>query len=107
MTWSLWYTHQASDLFSISFGAVYQDDQLINHSPSKDDNGVVTDPKAARLDDFTRIDMAMVFTPSDSDTVRLNIENLSDDTYYPHSHSTDQATVGEPLNLRVSYQKTF
>ena len=107
LTWSLWYTHQASDLFSISFGAVYQDDQLINHDPKKDSNGNITDPKLARLDDFTRIDMAMVFTPSDSDTVRLNIENLSDDTYYPHSHSTDQATVGEPLNLRLSYQKTF
>ena len=95
LTWSLWYTHQANDLFSISFGAIYQDDQLINKE------------NEARLDDFTRLDMSMVFTPSDSDTVRLNIENLSDDTYYPHSHSTHQATVGEPLNLRVSYQKTF
>ena len=30
LTWSLWYTHRASDLFSLSFGALYQDDQLIN-----------------------------------------------------------------------------
>ena len=59
------------------------------------------------LDDFTRIDMAMTITPSDSDTVRINIENLSDETYYPHSHSTHQASVGEPLNVRLSYQKTF
>ena len=107
LTWSLWYTHQANDEFAISFGAVYQDDQLINGSATKDANGNITDPKAARLDDFTRLDMAMTFTPTSSDTVRLNIENLSDDTYYPHSHSTDQATVGEPLNLRLSYQKTF
>ena len=95
LTWSLWYTHRASDLFSLSFGALYQDDQLIN----KEDQ--------ARLDDFTRIDMAMTITPSDSDTVRINIENLSDETYYPHSHSTHQASVGEPLNVRLSYQKTF
>ena len=95
LTWSLWYTHRASDLFSLSFGALYQDDQLINKE------------NEARLDDFTRIDMAMTITPSDSDTVRINIENLSDEAYYPHSHSTHQASVGEPLNVRLSYQKTF
>ena len=95
LTWSLWYSHRASDLFSLSFGALYQDDQLINKE------------NEARLDDFTRIDMAMTITPSDSDTVRINIENLSDETYYPHSHSTHQASVGEPLNVRLSYQKTF
>ena len=95
LTWSLWYSHRASDLFSLSFGALYQDDQLINKE------------NQARLDDFTRIDMAMTITPSDSDTVRINIENLSDETYYPHSHSTHQASVGEPLNVRLSYQKTF
>jgi len=95
LTWSLWYTHRASDLFSLSFGALYQDDQLINKE------------NQARLDDFTRIDMAMTITPSDSDTVRINIENLSDETYYPHSHSTHQASVGEPLNVRISYQKSF
>ena len=61
----------------------------------------------ARLDDFTRVDMAMTFSPSASDTVRLNVENLTDETYYPHSHSTHQATVGEPINVRLSYQKTF
>ena len=95
LTWSLWYTHRASDLFSLSFGALFQDDQLINKE------------NQARLDDFTRIDMAMTITPSDSDTVRINIENLSDEIYYPHSHSTHQASVGEPLNVRLSYQKTF
>ena len=95
LTWSLWYTHQANDLFALSFGALYQDDQLINKE------------NEARLDDFTRLDMAMTITPSNSDTVRINIENLSDETYYPHSHSTHQASVGEPLNVRISYQKSF
>ena len=102
-TWSIWYTNQVNDSFSVSIGALYQDDQLINHDSDTTD----ADPVAARLDDFTRVDMAMAFTPSASDTVRLNIENLTDETYYPHSHSTHQATVGEPINVRLSYQKTF
>ncbi len=29
LTWSLWYTHQANDLFGLSFGAIYQDEQII------------------------------------------------------------------------------
>ena len=59
------------------------------------------------LSDFTRIDMAMTLTPTETDTVRINIENLGDETYYPHSHSTHQVSVGESQNVRISYQKSF
>ena len=95
LTWSLWYTHQANDLFGLSFGAIYQDEQII-----KSEGGPL-------LPDFTRIDMAMTLTPTETDTVRINIENLGDETYYPHSHSTHQVSVGEPQNVRISYQKSF
>ena len=95
LTWSLWYTHQANDLFGLSFGAIYQDEQII-----KSEGGPL-------LPDFTRIDMAMTLTPTETDTVRINIENLGDETYYPHSHSTHQVSVGEPQNIRISYQKSF
>jgi len=37
----------------------------------------------------------------------LNIENLGDRLYFPHSHSTHQASVGEPLNARVSIRRNF
>jgi catecholate siderophore receptor len=40
-------------------------------------------------------------------TLQLNIENLTDELYFPHAHSTHQATVGEPLNARVSIRKNF
>ena len=95
LTWSLWYTHQANDLFGLSFGAIYQDEQII-----KSEGGPL-------LPDFTRIDMAMMLTPTETDTVRINIENLGDETYYPHSHSTHQVSVGESQNVRISYQKSF
>ena len=95
LTWSLWYTHQANDLFGLSFGAIYQDEQII-----KSEGGPL-------LPDFTRIDMAMTLTPTETDTVRINIENLGDETYYPHSHSTHQVSVGESQNVRISYQKSF
>ena len=95
LTYSLWYTHQANDMFALSLGAVYQDEQIIKSAGG------------AKLPDFTRIDMAMIITPTDSDTVRINIENLGDETYYPHSHSTHQVSVGESANVRVSYSKSF
>ena len=95
LTFSLWHNYQANDLFELSFGAIYQDEQII-----KSEGGPV-------LPDFTRIDMAMTFSPNESDTIRINIENLGDETYYPHSHSTHQVSVGESRNLRISYQKSF
>lgn len=51
--------------------------------------------------------MAMTITPTENDVVRINIENLSDTTYYPHSHSSHQVSVGESQNVRVSYSKRF
>ena len=97
LTWSLWYTHQANDMFGFSVGAVYQDEQFISSTAAG----------APKLPDYTRVDMAMAITPNDSDTIRINIENLLDEDYYPYSHSTHQVTVGEPANVRVSYNKRF
>ena len=95
LTYSLWYTHQANDMFAISFGATYQDESYINAE------------SGPLLPDYTRLDMAMTITPSENDVVRINIENLGDETYYPHSHSDHQVSVGESQNVRVSYSKRF
>jgi len=95
LTYSLWYTHQATDMFAISFGATYQDESYINAE------------SGPLLPDYTRLDMAMTITPSENDVVRINIENLGDETYYPHSHSDHQVSVGESQNVRVSYSKRF
>ena len=97
LTWSLWYTHQANDMFGFSVGAVYQDEQFISSTAAG----------APKLPDYTRVDTAMSITPNESDTIRINIENLLDEDYYPYSHSTHQVTVGEPANVRVSYNKRF
>ena len=44
---------------------------------------------------------------SDNDVVRIHVENLTDELYFPHSHSTHQASVGESLNARISYSRRF
>ena len=95
LTYSIWYTHQANEIFSISLGATYQDESVINSA---------TGPL---LPDYTRFDMAMSITPNENDSVRINIENLGDETYYPHSHSNHQVSVGESQNVRISYSRNF
>ncbi len=95
LTYSLWYTHQANDIFGISFGLTYQDESLINSA------------SGPKLPDYTRLDMGMSITPNDIDTVRINVENLGNETYFPHSHSDHQASVGEDANVRISYNRKF
>tara|TARA_Y100000022_G_scaffold196025_1_gene202447 strand:+ start:78 stop:2213 length:2136 start_codon:yes stop_codon:yes gene_type:complete len=95
LTYSLWWNNQVTDIFDISLGMTYQDQSFIKADP-----GPV-------LPDYTRIDMAMTITPNDNDVVRINIENLTDEIYYPHSHSTHQASVGESQNMRISYSRQF
>ena len=95
LTYSLWWTNEVTDIFDISLGLTYQDESFIKADP-----GPV-------LPAYTRIDMGMTITPNDDDVVRINIENLTDEIYYPHSHSTHQASVGESQNMRISYSRRF
>ena len=97
LTYSLWWNNQVNDIFDISLGLTYQDESLINEK----------DQAGPSLPDYTRFDMAMTIKPSDDDIVRINIENLTDEVYYPHSHSNHQVSVGESANVRVSYNKRF
>ena len=59
------------------------------------------------LPEYTRIDASAYYNFSDDLNIRLNIENFGDEVYFPHSHSSHQATVGEPFNARVSITRRF
>ena len=59
------------------------------------------------LPEYTRVDLAAYYVVAKNLTVQVNVENLMDELYFPHSHSTHQATVGESLNTRVSMRWTY
>jgi len=59
------------------------------------------------LPSYTRWDAAAYWTLSNDTSVQLNIENLTNTDYYPHAHSTHQATVGEKINARLSINYSF
>ena len=96
---SLWYSYQANETFGFGLGVTHQAESFIKDT-SNGSTGLA-------LPDFTRVDFALYVNASDNDVVRVQIENLTDELYFPHSHSTHQASVGESLSSRVSYSRRF
>jgi catecholate siderophore receptor len=95
-TLSLWAMYNLSDNFGYALGVTHQGESNI-----KDNNSALV------LPGYSRIDFAAFYNLSSDVTVRLNVENLTDKLYFPHSHSTHQVSVGEPLNARLSITKKF
>ena len=92
---SLWNSFRVTDVFSLGLGLTHQDESFINNGNS------------AVLPSYTRIDAAAYYDVSDAVRIQLNVENLTDELYFPNSHSTHQATVGAPLNARLSIRGRF
>ena len=95
-TFSLFAKYQVNDKYGWAFGMTRQGESKI-----KDNNpGLV-------LPEYTRLDLGAYYKLSNGLELQVNIENLNDELYFPHSHSTHQASVGEPFNARVSVRKQF
>ncbi len=93
---SLYAKYQVNDKYGLAFGMTRQGESKI-----KDNNpGLV-------LPEYTRLDLGAYYKLSNGLELRVNIENLNDELYFPHSHSTHQASVGEPFNARISIRKDF
>ena len=92
---SLWNTYQVTNKFGLGLGVSYQDDSFINNSNS------------AILPSYTRVDAAAFYDLSNNTRIQLNVENLTDELYFPNAHSTHQATVGAPISARVSVTARF
>ena len=92
---SIWNSFQVTDKFGLGLGLTYQDESFINNGNS------------AVLPSYTRLDASAYYDVSDKLRVQVNVENLTDKLYFPNSHSTHQATVGTPLNARLTVSGRF
>ena len=92
---SLWNAYQVTDQFGLGLGVTYQDESFINNN------------NTAILPSYARVDAAAYYDFSDDLRIQLNVENLTDEVYFPNSHSTHQATVGAPLNARITLSGRF
>ena len=100
--YSLFINHQASERLNYGIGLTYQDESIIMQK-----TGARKPEPQPYMPDYTRIDASLSYTMSDDTTVRVIIENLADEDYYPHSHSTHQVSVGDPMNAKLSLTRKF
>ncbi|MEL6877080.1 MAG: TonB-dependent siderophore receptor [Pseudomonadota bacterium] len=94
-TFSMWNAFQVTDRLGLGLGLTYQDESFI-------DNG-----NSAVLPSYTRIDAAAFYEVSDRLRLQVNIENLTDELYFPNAHATHQASVGAPFNARFGISGRF
>ena len=93
---SLYAIWQANDDAGYSIGITHQGESAIgNNKPTN------------VLPEYTRVDVAAWRMMSENTMLQVNIENLTDELYFPHSHSTHQASVGESFNARITLRRTF
>ncbi|MEP0191767.1 MAG: TonB-dependent siderophore receptor [Erythrobacter sp.] len=92
---SVWNQFQVTEQLGLGLGLTHQGESFIN-------NG-----NTAILPAYTRIDAAAYFDVNDSLRLQVNLENLTDELYFPNSHATQQATVGAPLNARFAITGRF
>ena len=89
-TFSLWNSFEVTERFGLGAGFTYQDESFINNGNS------------ATLPSYTRFDASAYYDVSADWRVQVNVENITDELYFPNSHSTNQVTVGKPLNARFT-----
>ena len=95
-TYSIWTAYNVNPRLGWALGVVHQGESAV-----EDNNPMLV------LPDYTRVDASVYYEFSNDTKLQLNIENLSDEVYFPHSHSTHQVAVGESRNIRFSLRKDF
>lgn len=92
---SLWNNYQASEPLGLGLGLIYQDESFM------------TNDEDTTLPSYVRIDAAAYYAINESLSLQLKVENLFDEVYYPNAHSDHQASVGAPINARLTLTGRF
>ena len=98
---SIWNNYLISDRLALNMGIIYQDESLMRQPKS---DGTTYNQK---LPDYTRVDVGATYALTDNTRLQVNIENLTDEVYFPNSHSTHQASVGAPVNATFGITSSF
>lgn len=92
---SVWNRYQVNDRLALALGATYQDSFFV-----LEDNSV-------EVPDYLRFDAAVYYDLSDTTRIQLNVENLTDEDYFPDAHSNSNISTGEPTNARLTLHHRF
>lgn len=92
---SLWARYQATERLGIGVGASYQSKSFANLS-----NAVV-------LPGYGRLDLAAFYKLTDGIEAQVNVENVTDATYFPVAHNDNNISTGAPINARFTLKARF
>ena len=93
--YSIWNNYLVSDRLAVNLGIIHQDESHISEG------------SAFMLPEYTRVDAGASYLLTENTSVQLNVENLTDELYFPHAHGTHQASVGAPINAMLSITSSF
>ncbi len=97
---ALWNRYDFTRQFGAGIGVVHQSSQLAAIRTS-------LTALPTRLPGFTRVDAALFFTASDRLQFQVNVENLTNATYFSDAHNNNNITPGAPINARFTARLKF
>ena len=92
---SIWNNFTVSDRLALNIGIINQGESYIKEGGTQ------------KLPEYTRVDAGASYALSKNTSIQLNIENLTDELYFPHAHGDHQASVGAPINAMLSITSKF
>lgn len=92
---SMWNQFQLSPRLGLGLGVVHQGESFASIS------------NAVTLPAFTRVDAAAYLHVSPRADLQLNLENLTDETYWATAHNDNNITPGGPFNARLTLRLRF
>ena len=92
---SIWNNFTVSDRLALNLGIINQGESYIKEGGTQ------------KLPEYTRVDAGASYALSENTSIQLNIENLTDELYFPHAHGDHQASVGAPINAMLSIISKF
>ena len=89
-SYSVWNLVKVSDQFSLGLGYISKGDTVGKGS--------------TKLPSYNRLDVSAYYTVNEYVRLQLNVENVTDELYFPYSYGSGQVTVGAPVHatLRLS-----
>ena len=89
-SYSVWNLVKVSDQFSLGLGYISKGDTVGKGS--------------TKLPSYDRLDVSAYYTVNEYVRLQLNVENVTDELYFPYSYGSGQVTVGAPVHatLRLS-----
>ena len=89
----LWNLYKLNEKLSLGLGLVHKGDTLGKGS--------------VNLPSYTRFDAAAYYKIDNNMRIQLNVENVTDELYFPNSYGSGQVTVGAPIHATLKIVGRF